>query len=253
MDARVVLYDDTRGGAAAAVADAVAASGLAPELRHAPWHNAPPAELERVAHALATTKVRRPDRPVPRDWRPFPVEVHGERRALTGDGRPPGPLYDGTLLMRTWLDAFAPGERRYDGPPAVVLTDRLVATFEGARYHVRFLVAGHPSVVSLPGFVDAPARDRSYYLARQLVGLDASLVATDDHLRPGDPRLPACAASAVLQAVAFRASGEAFCEDAGCRLFNPHWQRELLASMAGTRLCARHEAWLDGLRPHAPA
>jgi hypothetical protein len=53
-----------------------------------------------------------------------------------------------------------------------------------------------------------------------------------------------------MQAVVYLVSGEAFCDDPECRLFNAHWQAELIrAQLTGEReYCARHENLLGGLR-----
>jgi hypothetical protein len=42
---------------------------------------------------------------------------------------------------------------------------------------------------------------------------------------------------------------EAFCDDPRCRLFNAHWQRELLgAQLGGQDFCGRHRATLAAWR-----
>lgn len=197
-----------------------------------------------MAWHAAFAKVRNLESP-PAEREPADLEVDKEARALRGEGDPPGPLYDGTRLMEAYHGAL-PDELAAPGQPVVVLTDRLVGTFEGGRYHVRYLVAGHPSIVSVPGFVDGPARDRSFYLAKQALGSahDADRMVDDDHLTRGDERLPTCVASAILQARSYTRTGEAFCSDEACRLYNPHWQEELLASMASEALCETHGARL---------
>ncbi len=176
---------------------------------------------------------------------PADLEVEKEARALTGQRDPPGPLYDGPRMMEAYHGPL-PEALSTPGEPVVVLTDRLIGTYEGDRYHVRFLVAGHPSIVSVPGFVDGPARDRSFYLAKQALGsgLEADAMVDDDRITRQDPRLPVCTASAVLQALLYAHGGDPFCEEASCRLYNPHWQEELVGSMATRTLCKQHEAWL---------
>ncbi|MDX1610911.1 MAG: DUF6775 family putative metallopeptidase, partial [Candidatus Thermoplasmatota archaeon] len=104
---------------------------------------------------------------------------------------------------------------------------------------------GHPTIVSPPGLIDGPARDRSYYMAKQVIGGSAEAFSQDDHLTREDERLPTCIASALLQAAAWHTTGQAFCEEEGCRLFNPHWQKDLLATMATAELCTEHQRWLE--------
>jgi hypothetical protein len=53
-----------------------------------------------------------------------------------------------------------------------------------------------------------------------------------------------------MQAVFYSLTGDPFCEDKGCRLYNAHRQEELLfAQLRCTyELCERHERILDDLR-----
>ena len=36
-------------------------------------------------------------------------------------------------------------------------------------------------------------------------------------------------------------TGDAFCEDKECRLYNSHWQKELLESQLNKKFCKKHE------------
>jgi hypothetical protein len=53
-----------------------------------------------------------------------------------------------------------------------------------------------------------------------------------------------------MQAVFYSLTGDPLCEDKGCRLYNSHWQQELIfAQLTCTyELCERHEKILDDLR-----
>ena len=57
-----------------------------------------------------------------------------------------------------------------------------------------------------------------------------------------------------MQAVFFAITGNAFCDDPCCRLFNAHWQAEMLAAqLEGPDYCASHrqalERWLRAWGP----
>lgn len=242
---QVVCYDETERFDLARVQKDLSAYGIALDVR-APLPQSRESQdwIDWMAWHGAFAKVRRLDAP-PSSREPADLEVSKEAQALDGNGTPPGPLYDGHRMLEAYHgplpDALAsPGAR-----PVVVLTDRLIGTFEGDRYHVRFLVAGHPSIVSVPGFIDGPARDRSFYLAKQALGSahDADAMVDDDHLTRGDDRLPVCVASAILQAIKYHEQGEPFCEEEACRLYNAHWQADLLDTLATRQLCAQHQAW----------
>ena len=52
----------------------------------------------------------------------------------------------------------------------------------------------------------------------------------------------------------YHVTKEAFCEDPECRLFNAHWQAELLrAQVESGRLCPRHQALTGSVRKLGPA
>jgi hypothetical protein len=99
----------------------------------------------------------------------------------------------------------------------------------------------------LKRLIDGPARDRDYYVKKQLLGTDADCMADDDHLTKQHDRWPVALSSAFLQLSAYWDTGRAFCQDEACRLYNPHWQAELLGSMATDQLCEEHAAWLSSI------
>lgn len=237
----LIVYDETEGFDRKAVEADLARYGIQLDLREPLPQNREGDEwVDWMAWHTAFAKVRDlSTKPAERE--PAELEIRKEAEALTGEKSPPGPIYDGHRLLEAYHGPL-PDELQAPGSaPVVVLTDRLVGTFED-RYHVRFLVAGHPSIVSPPGFVDGPARDRSFYLAKQALGSahDANEMVDDDHITRGDERLPTCIASALLQALMYHETGDPFCEDEGCRLYNPHWQADLIESMAGGELCEEH-------------
>ena len=175
------------------------------------------------------------------------VFVDYERRMLERDPpRPTGVLYDGldlclaygTLLAETGIDA---------NDLVVVITNQLFGTLEGAesRYHARVIVFGGPCIVSTTGLVEAPARPREHYLQRQL-GLDRIVGREDEQerwLRTDDPRTTEVLKGYLAQAIFFHLTGDPFCEEKGCRLFNAHWQEDLLFSQleSGRDFCERHQ------------
>ena len=59
-----------------------------------------------------------------------------------------------------------------------------------------------------------------------------------------DERLTEAIKGAVMQAIVYLATGEAFCDDPSCRLYNAHWQEELIVAQLGEgpEFCGRHAA-----------
>lgn len=159
--------------------------------------------------------------------------------------------YDGFVLCdmaAQWLstDACAGGEM-FD----VVFTELLMCTFgeeeEGdCRYHARALVGANPAVISVRGIVEAAARPREYYVERlAYAGLsdedtidekyDGMFVVRHDSLMPG------AACGYLLQALMYYETGDLFCADRRCRLYNAHWQDDLVRTqILEPRMCSKH-------------
>ena len=201
----------------------------------------PAALVERLARARVTTPTKRAGGPERRLLRP---ELDFESRVLTGQVRASaGVVYDGCELQ--WLAA---GLLR-GGAEAIHLwlTERLFATWDDddRRYHLRVILCGVPTMVSTTGMVRAPARERSYYLSRSL-GVRPEEAATADFLDHEDPRTADVVKGYAMQAVFYALTGEPFCDDSACRLFNAHWQSEMLAAqLQGDDYCRRHRDALD--------
>lgn len=188
---------------------------------------------EDLAPSLASLRVLSPEGKL--NDSPFALEVDFERRRLRECLCGRGAVYEGkgySLLCRPLVGGdFAEG--------AVFITPDYIATREGKdpKYHLRYAVFGFPVVISIPGILEAPAKDRSYYVFKALGRNSLS-----NGLTFQDPRFPRVLAGILLQALAFFKRGHPFCEDPYCSLFNAHRERELLLSQDDSPyvLCPRH-------------
>ncbi len=208
-------------------------------------------DLESLARAIAATRVRHIQQPF-EAVEPLFGEVQFELRLLEEPSkRVPGILYDAyryTALLRSLL----PPKERSLTVLHVAFQHRLLGTFEeDGRYHARAVVCGYPSVVSTSGIVEAPAKPEAYYRVKARLSLALGSVPFEAAKEPfkgqfidyDDPRLTEVAKGYALQAAMYQVTKEAFCDDPGCRLFNAHWQSELIAAQIESgRLCPRHEA-----------
>ena len=158
-------------------------------------------------------------------------------------------LYDGYALQELLRSMISDGERGSEHVH-IIMTDMLMCTFDEDdwRYHARAVICGTPSIVSCPGIIEAPAKPREYYmLARP--GQDPHLLQNEfagRFIEYGDSRLASAALAYSVQAVFFfLADGEPFCENPSCRLYNAHWQEELIRILENPIFCEKHAAILD--------
>ena len=159
-------------------------------------------------------------------------------------------LYDGFWVQRIFSRFFLrrhPGELRRNGFHAVI-TGRLLGTYGSRRYHARVVISGFPSFVSTSGIVEGPARPREYYLLKaEFLRSGKALSDLDEAFRGKfvdyeDERMTKITGSYVLQPLLHHFSGKEFCQNAGCALFNSHWQKEVLDIQYPGFLCAECES-----------
>ena len=177
--------------------------------------------------------------------------IRYEERTLERPERAGGVLYDGLQVQRALNDAL-PAEERTLSDLHVPVLDRAIATWgdHDKRWHKRVNVLGQPALVSVPGLYEAPAKPEAYYKEKQR----HTLLSGDppprevlenevegEFLIEDDPRTTEAIKGYVLQALDYVETGEPFCEDDRCRLYNAHRQPELIgAQLREPEFCAKH-------------
>jgi len=203
-------------------------------------------QVATLAADIARTKLSSFDQRAARD--PLPLEITYELRRLENQDRGPlGIAYHGFEFQALLAELM---RGREADAIHIAFTNRLLATFEPGdrRYHLRTIVCGAPCIISTSGLVEAPARPREFYVARQALGALAAGPAYEalkqqfagrflDH---DDDRLTKVAKGYALQALAYHVTGEPFCDDPRCRLYNAHWQEEMLAAQLAGEICEWH-------------
>jgi hypothetical protein len=167
-------------------------------------------------------------------------------------------LYDGFRMQRLFETMINEDESNTDHVH-IVFEDRLVCTFseEDWRYHARTILGGSPSIISTTGIIEAPAKPKEWYIkqlqiaANDIGGGDennsnSSSSEKEKYLDYGDYRINFAAVGYALQALFFFITeGNPFCNDINCRLYNAHWQEELIYSqIQSKRLCNEHAKML---------
>ena len=257
---KVLLYDE---GAAEAL-DIKEIAGyleeklgkVAVEMRGSPFALSPE-ESPGYARKLAAIKIQDATKKITLGPEPLYGEIEYERRRIQGKTRAFGVLYDGFQLQRAFSELMLREKLAFDFVH-IFFTNRLFATWEEGdkRYHARTSVYGFPSVISTTGLVEAPAKPREYYLLKQqyeMLGKDLLGLKERFHgsfIDYDDERLSEVVKGYAMQAVFYVLTGNPFCEDKGCRLYNAHWQEELIRAQLESEyeFCERHGAILAGLR-----
>ena len=161
-------------------------------------------------------------------------------------------LYDGFELQRV-ITEFIPINENTEEILHIIFTNKLTCTFDDTdfRYHARALIAANPTIISTTGIVEAPAKPKQYYLDL-MVGLskeETNEKFKGEFLEYHDSRLHEIAEGYLLQSIIYYETGEAFCENKECRLFNAHWQKDLFYSQIKNKnFCEEHFEIINKLK-----
>jgi hypothetical protein len=206
---------------------------------------------ELLAKNLALFRIRDATRRDVEDRRPMAGEVAYEKRRIEQeDFKSFGILYDGFGLQGLFSSLMPKDERQFNHCH-IIFTNQLLGTWDedDRRYHARVSIYEFPSVISTTGVVEAPAKPREFYLKKQL-GIPLGILKSEfkgsfiDH---GDPRLTEVMKGYVMQALFFHLTGNPFCDDPDCRLYNAHWQEELIRAQLDGKyeFCRDHRKSLN--------
>ena len=132
----------------------------------------------------------------------------------------------------------------------LVFEDNLVCTYDeiDKRYHARPIICGSPSIISIPSIIEGPAKPKGYYfkqMLKDLLSISSKEIENEfasTFISYDDPRLTQVATGYVIQAIFFfLTNGNPFCSQYPCRLFNSHWQEELIyTQVINPVLCEEH-------------
>ena len=156
-------------------------------------------------------------------------------------------LYDGFEVQKIISNHISENDNKTQNLH-IIFTQQLVATFsdEDFRYHARALISANPTIISTSGIVEAPAKPKKYYLdlMTNFSGDSEDSIKMkykEQFVEYNDPRLAMIVEGYVLQSLIYYETGESFCDQNYCRLFNAHWQEELLSTQVKDRkFCEKH-------------
>ena len=157
-------------------------------------------------------------------------------------------LYDGIELNKI-ISELIPSIENTQNILHIIFTNKLTCTFDenDFRYHARALIGSNPVIISTTGIIEAPAKPKQYYLDL-MTDFNKERIEEikekykGEFLEYNDSRISEIIEGYVLQAIMYYETGDAFCEDKGCRLFNAHWQKDLFYSqLENKKLCNEHQ------------
>lgn len=174
---------------------------------------------------------------------PLNVEIEYEKRNLVTPNRKKGIIYDGLRLIEVYRN-FIPKElRNIETFAHFFLTDQLISTFSD-RWHLRVIIFSFPVLISIPGIIYAPAKDRDYYISSSLGYLP---VHKDYYLTEKDRRITKIICAYIIQGMFFyksiiEKSEFKFCDNKRCLMYNSHYQKEVIEAQFNLNFCDKHKS-----------
>jgi len=190
-------------------------------------------KIEEIAGKIAGARIFDIKEQRSSDSKPFYHETEIEKNFLKAqEKKVSGMLYDGLFLKNVCYELIPKNEKKL-GFAHIIFLNRLFATFEeNDRYHARAIILGFPSLISAQGIVEAPAKPKEYYLLKTSspqMPLEVLKSRFEGRfLDYDDEKLTEAAKGYALQAIFYQFFREAFCENKNCRLYNAHYQEELI-------------------------
>ena len=164
-------------------------------------------------------------------------------------------LYDGIELNKIMREVIPVAENTLN-TLHIIFTNKLTCTFDenDFRYHARAWVGSNPTIISTTGIIEAPAKPKQYYMDLMTNFSKESIEEVKkkykgEFLEYKDIRLPEIIEGYLLQAIFYYETGDAFCDNNQCRLFNAHWQKDLFnTQIENKKICKKHEDILTKMK-----
>lgn len=206
---------------------------------------------------LVTTRIFELKKPFSRHV-PTKSEIQMEQKNTDCSQSDETILYDGFEFQRI-ISEFIPTNENSQDTLHIIFTNKLTCTFDDNdfRYHARALIGANPTIISIAGIIEAPAKPKQYYLDLMTKVTKEQIDKIKEEykgefLEYHDPRLPEILEGYLLQAIMYYETEEAFCENKECRLYNAHWQKDLIYSqLENKKLCSKHEEILKKIITHS--
>jgi len=164
-------------------------------------------------------------------------------------------LYDG-IELNNLVKEMIPATEDNLNILHIIFTNKLTCTFDqnDFRYHARAWIGSNPIIISTTGIIEAPAKPKQFYMDLMTNSSEEAVEEIrekykGEFLEYKDIRLPEVIEGYILQAVFYYETGDVFCDNNQCRLFNAHWQKDLFISqIENKKMCAKHEKILAKIK-----
>jgi len=182
--------------------------------------------LKELAEVFAYSKILKPNL---RELRqnPLPGEINYEKNRLSdSSSKTFGILYDGFKIAQAFSKRINESEATLKNYH-IIFTHQLFGSWDknDRRWHARVSIYGFPSIISTTGIVVAPAKPKEYYFKKQIGVGDSELRKefSEKYIEFDDERITEVLKGYALQALFYHITGDPFCDDINCRLYNAHW------------------------------
>jgi len=164
-------------------------------------------------------------------------------------------LYDGIELNEIVKEIIPKAENTLN-TLHIIFTNKLTCTFDenDFRYHARAWVGSNPIIISTTGIIEAPAKPKQFYMdlitnfSEETIG-QIKKKYKGEFLEYKDVKLAEVIEGYMLQAIFYYETGDVFCDNKHCRLFNAHWQKDLFISqIENKKMCEKHEKILAKMK-----
>ncbi|KAF6244716.1 DUF6775 family putative metallopeptidase [Nitrosopumilus sp. b2] len=209
-----------------------------------------------IFQKIATTRIFELKKPFEKH-NPTDQEIQMEENNIDNSQNEEKILYDGFEFQKI-IAEFITSKESNQETLHIIFTNKLACTFDESdyRYHARALIGSNPTIISTTGIIEAPAKPRQYYLdlmtdfKKERINQIKEKY-KEEFLEYNDSRISEIVKGYLLQAIMYYETGEAFCEDKECRLYNAHWQKDLIYSQLKNRtLCNKHQEKLQKIVSH---
>lgn len=209
---------------------------------------------EKTYEEIASTRIFNLKKPFEKHV-PSIKEISIELENKDMSGRQEMILYDGIELNKIVKDTIPIAENTLS-ILHIIFTNKLTCTFDenDFKYHARAWIGSNPIIISTTGVIEAPAKPKQFYMDLMTNFSEEAVEKIKEKykgkfLEYKDSRLPEVIEGYALQAIFYYETGEAFCDNKQCRLFNAHWQKDLFISqIENKKMCEKHEKILDKMK-----